>query len=150
VRAAGARPAVADPGAPHPAAGLDFAALSTPKDTRGLIEQAVRGFLEQVPALRPLRLVVGLELRGRGDVQMYRVELPGPVVVRDIAADARVRLEVPRPTFNELVAENSLRRWRRAIERGEMKATGVEQILRLIAQVVAKQEERNRLRKARG
>ena len=52
--------------------------MTSATDTRSLIEQGVRNFLAEVPALEPLRLVVGLELRGRGDVQLYRVELPGP------------------------------------------------------------------------
>lgn len=124
--------------------------LSSAKDTKALIEHAVRDFLAEVPALQPLKLVVGLELRGRGDIQMYRVELPGPVVVKDIASDARVRLQIPRATFNELAAEGRVRQWRRAFEHGDAKATGVEQILRLIVNVVAKQEERSRTRKARG
>jgi hypothetical protein len=109
----------------------------------------VRRFLEQVPALQPLKLVVGLELRARGDVQLYRVELPGPVVTKDIAPDAKVRLEIQRPRFNELAAEGTVKQWRAAFEHGEAKATGVEQILRLIAQVVERQEERSRTRKAR-
>ena len=46
--------------------------LSSPSDTKTLIETAVNRFLEEVPALQPLKLVVGLELRGRGDVQLYR------------------------------------------------------------------------------
>ncbi|HST39373.1 MAG TPA: hypothetical protein VLK58_07680 [Conexibacter sp.] len=103
-----------------------------------------------MPALQPLKLVVGLELRGRGDIQMYRVELPGPVVARDIASDARVRLEVPRAAFNQLAAEGRVRQWRAAFEHGDAKVTGVEQIIRLIRQVVEKQEERSRTRRARG
>ena len=103
-----------------------------------------------MPALAPLRLVIGLELRGRGDIQMYRVELPGPRITRDIASDAKVRLELPRATFNELVPDGTIRQWRAAFEHGDAKVTGVEQIIRLIAQVVAKQEERQRTRKARG
>lgn len=103
-----------------------------------------------MPALQPLRLVVGLELRARGDVQMYRVELPGPKVTKDIASDAKVRLEVQRPSFNRLATDGGVRAWRAAFERGEARATGPDQILRLIVQVVAKQEERARLRKARG
>jgi hypothetical protein len=123
--------------------------VSSSSDTRALIEQAVRNFLAEVPALLPLRLVVGLELRGRGDIQMYRVELPGPVVVRDIASDARVRLEVPRATFNQLAAEGRVKQWRAAFEHGDAKVTGVDQIIRLIRQVVEKQEERSRTRRAR-
>lgn len=124
--------------------------LSSPSDTRALIEQGVRNFLEEVPALQPLRLVVGLELRGRRDVQLYRVELPGPVVSKDIAADAKVRLEVSRSHFNELADHGRVRHWRAAFEHGDAKATGVDQILRLVRQVVEKQEERARTRKARG
>lgn len=110
----------------------------------------MRSFLAEVPALQPLRLVVGLELRGRGDVQLYRVELPGPLVSKDIASDAKVRLQVTRSHFNELAADGRVRQWRAAFEHGDAKATGVEQILRLIRQVVEKQEERSRTRKARG
>jgi hypothetical protein len=109
----------------------------------------VRRFLAEVPALEQLKLVVGLELRGRGDVQMYRVELPGPVVTKDIASDAKVRLQVVRSHFNELAADGRLKHWRAAFEHGDAKATGPEQILRLIAQVAARQEERARTRKAR-
>lgn len=110
----------------------------------------MRNFLAEVPALQPLRLVVGLELRGRGDVQMYRVELPGPVVKKDIASDAKVQLEVQRATFNQLAAEGRVKNWRAAFEHGDAKVTGVDQIIRLVAQVVEKQEERARTRKARG
>jgi len=110
----------------------------------------VRRFLAEVPALEPLRLVVGLELRGRGDVQLYRVELPGPSISKDIASDSKVRLTVNRAQFNELAAEGRVKDWRAAFEHGDAKVTGVEQIIRLIAQVVAKQEERARTRKARG
>jgi hypothetical protein len=109
----------------------------------------VRNFLADVPSLAPLRLVLGLELRGRGDVQMYRVELPGPVVTKDIASDAKVRLQVTRSHFNELAAEGRVKQWRAAFEHGDAKATGVDQILRLIANVVEKQEERSRTRRAR-
>lgn len=83
-------------------------------------------------------------------MQLYRVELPGPVVAKDIASDAKVRLEVQRATFNELATDGRVRHWRAAFEHGDARATGVDQILRLIAQVVAKQEERARTRKARG
>lgn len=106
-------------------------------------------FLAEVPALEQLKLVAGLELRGRGDVQLYRVELPGPIVTKDIASDAKVRLSIPRSHFNELAAEGSVKHWRAAFEHGDAKATGVEQILKLIATVVERQEERSRTRRAR-
>jgi hypothetical protein len=117
-------------------------------DTKGLIETAVKRFLEEVPALAPLKLVAGLELRARGDVQMYRIELPGPKVTKDIAADARVRISMPRANFNPLAAKGHVRDWREAFQKGEAQATGVEQVMKLIVNVVERQEERARLRKA--
>jgi hypothetical protein len=118
-------------------------------DTRTLIETAVRRFLAEVPALANLKLVCGLELRGRGDVQLYRVELPGPKITKDVAADARVRVSIPRADFNQLAAEGGVRRWREAFETGHARAEGSAQILRLIGQVVQRQEERTRTRRAR-
>src|SRR5205814_1311039 len=123
--------------------------MTSATDTRDLIETGVRRFLEEVPALEPLKLVVGLELRGRGDTQLYRVELPGPEITKGVANDARVRLSLPRSHFNELAAEGNLRHWREAFEHGDVKASGSEQILRLIESVVEKQEQRSRTRKVR-
>jgi len=123
--------------------------LTSPSDTKSLIETAVTRFLAEVPALAPLKLVAGLELRGRGDVQLYRVELPGPKVTKGIAEDAKVRLSIQRPQFNDLAAKGHIRDWREAFEHGGAEATGIEQVLRLIVNVVEKQEERARTRKAR-
>jgi len=109
----------------------------------------VSRFLQEVPALAPLKLIVGVELRGRGDVQMYRIQMPGPVVTKDIAADSQVRLEIPRATFNELATRGHIADWRAAFAHGDAKATGIDQFLRLIAQVVERQEERSRTRRAR-
>ena len=118
-------------------------------DTKALIEEAIHHFQRQVPALARLKLVLELELRGRGDIQLFRVEVPGPRITRDIASDAKVRLSVPRSHFNELAKEGRIRHWREAFESGHAKAEGPPQTLRLIAQVVQKQEERDRTRKAR-
>ena len=101
-----------------------------------------------MPALQPLKLVAGLELRGRGDVQIYRVELPGPKVSKDVPSDAKVTLSVSRSHFNELATKGRVRDWRDAFEHGDAKATGIEQVMKLIVNVVERQEERARLRKA--
>jgi hypothetical protein len=77
------------------------------------------------------------------------VELPGPKVTKDIAADARVRVEVPRAFFNELAKDGRVADWREAFTYGQAKATGPTQILQLIERVVAKQEERQRTKRAR-
>ncbi|MGI8715114.1 MAG: hypothetical protein ACR2NR_18410 [Solirubrobacteraceae bacterium] len=93
--------------------------------------------------------MIALELRGRGDVQLYRVELPGPKVTKDIATDAKVRLEVQRASFNMLGTRGHVRDWRDAFQKGEAKVTGIEQVIRLIVQVVERQEERTRTRRAK-
>ena len=113
-----------------------------------MIETAVTRFLEEVPALQPLKLVAGLELRARHDTQLYRVELPGPKVTKDIAADAKVTVEIPRARFNELATRGHIKDWREAFAKGEAKATGIEQVMKLIVNVVEKQEERARTRRA--
>ena len=118
-------------------------------DAKTLIETAIGRFLAEVPALAPLKLVFAVELRGRGDVQMYRVELPGPKVTKGIADDARVRVEMPRAFFNVMAQEAHVADWREAFMYGKAKATGVQQILKLIVHVVEKQEERQRTRRAR-
>ena len=112
-------------------------------DTKALIEQAVANIATEVPALAPLKIVIDLELRGRGDVQVYRVELPGPQISKQFADDAKVRLEIPRADFNDLVAAGRLDKWIDAFEHGHAKASGQDQILKLIANVVARQSGRN-------
>src|SRR5918994_2758911 len=118
-------------------------------DTKALIEEGLENFRRQVPALQKLKLVIELELRGRGDIQLFRVEVPGPKVTKDIASDAKVRLSIPRSHFNELAREGQLRHWREAFESGTVKASGPAEILKLILNVVEKQEERTRTRKLR-
>ncbi len=110
--------------------------------TRDLIEQAVRRVRGEVPALEPLRLVVALELRGRGDVQLYRVELPDVEVRKDPAVDAKVRLSISRSHFNELAAEGRVRHWRQAYQEGHIRASGPPQILKLVGNVISRQEAR--------
>ena len=119
------------------------------EDAKTLIETATRNVLEEVPALRPMKLVVGVDLRGRGDTQQYRLELPDITVTKDIAADARIRLDIPRAFFNVMAHEGKVADWREAFMYGQAKATGVEQYLKLIINVVERQEERNRTRRAR-
>ena len=118
-------------------------------ETKALIEEGIARFQKQVPALERLKLVMELELRGRGDIQLYRVEVPGPKVTKDIASDAKVRLSVPRSHFNDLAREGNLRSWREAFESGTVRASGPPEILKLIESVVVKQEERTRSRKLR-
>jgi hypothetical protein len=122
--------------------------VSSASDTAALITSAVNRLLDEVPSLKPLKLVVGLDLRGRGDTQQYRIEMPGPKVTKDMATDARVRVEVPRAFFNEMAKDGRVADWREAFTYGQAKATGPTQILQLIERVVDKQEERQRTRRA--
>ena len=122
-------------------------------DTKALVEKAVLDFRKLVPSLANLKLVAELELRGRGDVQLYRVELSGPTppkITKDIASDAKVRVSIPRSHFNQLVENPGLRFWREAFESGHARAIGPPQTLKLIEQVVRKQEEKDRVKRARG
>jgi hypothetical protein len=119
------------------------------EDAKALIELATRRFIEEVPALEPIKLVVGVELRGRGDVQHFRLEMPGVKVIKAPASDARVRVEMRREFFNVMAREAKVPDWIEAFTYGQAKATGPEQILRLIISVVERQQERQHTRKAR-
>jgi hypothetical protein len=117
--------------------------------TSDLIRTAIERFQAEVPALQKLKLVFGLELKGRGDIQLYRVELPGPKITKDLAQDERVLVEIDRPQFNELAERGTLKSYRKAYETGHIKAVGDSNVKKLIAQVVERQEQRSRLRKVR-
>jgi hypothetical protein len=83
-------------------------------------------------------------------VQLYRVELPGPKVTKAIPSDAKITLSIARSNFNELATKGRVREWREAFAHGDAKATGIEQVMKLIVNVVERQEERSRTRKATG
>ena len=119
-------------------------------DAPQLIEQAARTVLDEVTALKPMKLVVGIDFHGRGDTQQFRLELPELKVTKDIATDARVRIEIRRDFFNLMVEHGAkVADWEQAFREGRAKATGVQQYLQLIAKVVDKHQERTRLRGAR-
>jgi hypothetical protein len=109
-------------------------------DTRSLIRQAVENLQQEVPALKQLKLVIRLELRARGtDVPIWRVEVPGPQISRDPAADARVDVSVARSHFNELAADGRLRHWAEAYERGHVRVSGDAAVTRLLGNVIQRQ-----------
>jgi hypothetical protein len=119
------------------------------EDAKALIELATRRFVTEVPALGPIKLVVGIELRGRGDVQHFRLEMPGVKVTKGPAADARVRVDMRREFFNVMAREAKVPDWVEAFAYGQAKASGPEQFLKLITNVVERQQERERTPKAR-
>ncbi len=111
------------------------------------IRVAVERFQAEVPALRKLKLIFGLELKAKHDIQLYRVELPGPKISKDLAQDERVLVEIDRPEFNRLAEKGTVAGYRKAVETGHIKASGDSNVLKLIAQVVERQEQRSRLKK---
>jgi hypothetical protein len=115
--------------------------------TSDLIKTAVERFQAEVPALQKLKLVFGLELKARHDIQLYRVEVPGPKISKDLAQDERILVEIDRPQFNELAERGTIKSYRKAFETGHIKVTGDSNVRKLIAQVVEKQEQRARLKK---
>ena len=116
--------------------------------TQDLIKTAIERFQAEVPALAPLKLVFELELRGRGDVQMFRVELPGPNVSKAASTeDARVTVTIPRSDFNQLATEGHVSDYIEAVENGHIRASGDSNIQKLIAQVVQRHEQRSRTKK---
>ena len=111
--------------------------------TQDLIATAVERFQAEVPALAPLKLVFELELRGRGDVQMFRVELPGPKISKAASTeDARVTVEISRSEFNRLAEQGQISDYRRAYDAGHVKVSGDSGIQKLIAQVIERHEAR--------
>lgn len=120
-------------------------------DARTMIAQAARDAVEQVPALAPLKLVVDVELQGRGDLQLFRLQMPEIEVTRvmEPASDARLRVEMRRDDFNTLVEQGSVKAWKKAFQEGKVKVSGVDQYMKLIVQVVEKQMSRDQLKKAR-
>jgi hypothetical protein len=124
--------------------------VSATTDVRAQIEQGLTAIAEEVPALAPLKLVFSLVLRGRGDVQQFRIELPDRKITKEVPTDARVTIEMPRAFFNVMVGEGAkIADWREAFQYGQAKASGVPQIIKLVGRVVEMHEDRTRVRRAK-
>ncbi|MDQ3102292.1 MAG: hypothetical protein M3Q53_00415 [Actinomycetota bacterium] len=116
--------------------------------THDLIEIAYKRFIEELPALEKLKLVGRLELRGRGDVQIYGVSAPGPEVSKGEPEDPRIEISVSRADFNDL-ADASLENWHTAYDHGIVRVGGDPAVLRLLGGVIAKHEARSKLKRVR-
>lgn len=114
-----------------------------------LISSAYRKLILELPALDKLKLVVRVELRGRGDVQIYRVRTPGPEITKDDPSDARVELTIPRADFNELAEKGGLADWREALEHGQLKVSGDPDVLKLLGTVIEKHMSRDQFKRVR-
>ena len=116
--------------------------------TTDLIEIAYKNFVSELPALEKLKLVARLELRGRGDVQVFRVSAPGPEIEKGEPDDARIEISVPRADFNDL-ADASLDHWHTAYEHGVVRIGGDPAVIRLLGGVIAKHEARGKMKRVR-
>ena len=106
----------------------------------------------QQPAVSsiPFAILTGAlpSLEDRFEVVQYQQEMPGPKVSKAVPSDAKITISIPRSHFNELATKGRVKDWREAFVHGDAKATGIEQVLKLIVSVVDRQEERARTRKA--
>ena len=116
--------------------------------THDLIGIAYKRFIEELPALEKLKLVGRLELRGRGDVQIYGITAPGPEVIKGEPENPRIEISVPRADFNDL-ADADLEHWHTAYEHGVVRIGGDPAVIRLLGGVIAKHEARNKLKKVK-
>ena len=112
-----------------------------------LIATAYRRFAADVPALGNLKLMIRLELRGRGDVQVFGVRVPGPIVTKGEPEGARLELAMPRADFNELTERAKLEDWRDAYERGHIKVAGDREIQQLLGKVIERHMARGRFKR---
>jgi hypothetical protein len=117
--------------------------------TKELIELGAKRFLEEVPALKQLRLVVRLDLRARRDSQTWRVVLPEIDVARDPASDAKITVLAPRSHFNELARDGRLQHWRDAYQNGYVRVAGQDEIIKLVGRVIERHEAREKIKKRR-
>ena len=122
--------------------------MSSASITHDLIEIAYKRFMEELPALEKLKLVARLELRGRGDVQVFRISAPGPEITKGEPEDSRIEISVPRADFNDL-ADASLEHWHTAYEHGVVRVGGDPAVIRLLGGVIAKHEARTKLKRVR-
>jgi len=116
--------------------------------THDLIEIAYKRFMEELPALEKLKLVGRLELRGRGDIQIYSVTAPGPEIVKGEPENPRIEISIPRADFNDL-ADADLEHWHTAYEHGVVRIGGDPAVLRLLGGVIAKHEARSKTKHVR-
>lgn len=114
-----------------------------------LISSAYQKFIVELPALDKLKLVIRLELRGRGDVQVFRVRTPGPEITKTDPADARLEVSMPRSHFNELAEDGDLGHWREALEHGQIKVSGDPAVIKLLGTVLGKHMARNQYKRVR-
>jgi hypothetical protein len=113
-------------------------------DTKEQLQEAGRRFIEAVPALKPLALSVKVDLQAKSDHQQYRLNFPGPEVVRDDGTPAMIEVLVMRQDFNDIIdPRNGMTQWIDAYDLGKIKITGEGGMVKLVAKVIEKQQRRH-------
>ncbi|MEX0621304.1 MAG: hypothetical protein WD181_06960 [Solirubrobacterales bacterium] len=116
--------------------------------TAQMIESAIANLQNEVPALKKLKLIFGLDIRAKGDIQVYRVEVPGPNISKGRTEDERCRIEIDRSQFNTLADEKSTAAsFRRAAETGHIRFEGDSNVAKLVVRVFENHEQRAKLKK---
>lgn len=115
--------------------------------TRELIETAAKRFVDDVPALKQLKVFMRIDLKAKGDVQTWRLDMPAVTVSKEIPEHPLIEVEVMRSAFNRLAVKGDLSSWRAAYERGDVRVAGQGSIIKLVANVIERQEARARLKK---
>lgn len=116
--------------------------------TAQMIESTIGNLQREVPALKKLKLVFGLDIRAKGDMQTYRVEVPGPQISKGRGEDERCRVEIDRAQFNTLADDRSTAAsFRRAAETGHIRFEGDSNVAKLIVRVFETHEQRAKLKK---
>ena len=113
-----------------------------------LITTGYRRVIAEVPGLGNLKLTIRLELRGGGDVQVFGVRIPGPIITKGEPENARLELAMPRQDFNELAERGKLGDWSEAYEHGHIRVAGDREIQQLLGKVIDRQVARSRLKRA--
>jgi len=117
--------------------------MSTPE----LIRTAVERFQAEVPALAKLKLVFGIQLRAKHDIQLLPGRAAGPEDHQG-SRPGRAGADRNRPApVQPAGRERHARQLPAGGETGHIKATGDSNVVKLVTQVVEKQEQRARLRK---
>ncbi len=118
------------------------------EDAKPMIEQAARRFVGEVHSLAQLKMVFEIELRGKGDTQQFRLQMPDFQVSKGPVEDAMIHVDMQRSFFNVMAKEAKVADWIEAFTYGKAHASGPEKYLKLIGMVVERQQERDLTRRA--
>lgn len=113
-------------------------------DTRTQLEEAGKRFIEAVPALAPLALLVNVDLQAKGDHQIYKLTFPGPTVAKSDGSPAMIDVLVMRQDFNDILdPRKGMTQWIEAYDQGKIKISGEGGMVKLVGKVIEKQQRRH-------